>query len=140
MERWLIHQSYAFKYAKSDEDAFKVLIRHVGSFGNRMEIFEPKDQPNVLVLGSKCPLKNNQNARYLGLAEGEKANFEKKTAEYCQSIQAVCRFSDEDGKKIVGVYAVLDKKEQLNQDDFSDAIQRVADMSDKMALYLMKTF
>ncbi len=140
VERWLVHENYSFKNAKTDEDSFRVLIRHIGSFGNRLEIFEPKTQPGVLVLGAKCPLKNNQNARYLKLTDSEKENFEEKVADYCQSIQAICKFSDEDGKKLVGVYAVLDKKEQLNQGDFGDAIKRVAEMSDKTAHYLMKTF
>ena len=140
VERWLIHENYKFKDAKTDEDAFRVSIKHVGSFGNILEIFEPKNQPNVLVLGAKCPLKNNQNARYLKLTNEEKENFEKKVGEYCYSIQAIHKFLDENGKKIVGVYAVLDKEEQLNQGDFAETIQKVIEMSDKTTQYLMKTF
>ena len=35
--------------------------------------------------------------------------------DFCYSIQAISKFFDEDGMKKVGVYIVLDKKEQLNQ-------------------------
>ena len=140
VERWLTHENYSFKDTKTDEDIFRVSIKHVGSFGNNLEIFEPKNQPNILVLGAKCPLKNNQNARYLRLTDAERENFEKKVADYCYSIQAIHRFLDENGKKIVGVYAVLDKEEQLNQVDFGETMQKVIDMSDKTTQYLMKTF
>lgn len=140
VERWLTHENYKFKDIMTDEDSFRILIKHIGSFGNNLEIFEPKNQANVLVLGSKCPLKNNQNARYLKLTNYEKEKFENKVADYCQSIHAIHRFMDENGKKMVGVFAVLDKEEQLNQVDFTEAIQKVAEMSDKMTQYLMKTF
>ncbi|MDX1533702.1 MAG: DUF2299 family protein, partial [Nitrosopumilaceae archaeon] len=89
VERWLTHENYKFKDVTTDEDSFRVLIKHTGSFGNNLEIFEPKNQPNVLVLGAKCPLKNNQNARYLRLSEAEQERFEKKVADYCYSIQAI---------------------------------------------------
>ena len=140
VERWLTHENYKFKDVTTDEDSFRVLIKHTGSFGNNLEIFEPKNQPNVLVLGAKCPLKNNQNARYLRLSEAEQERFEKKVADYCYSIQAIHRFLDENGKKIVGVYAVLDKEEQLNQVDFTETIQKVVEMSDKTTQFLTKTF
>lgn len=140
VERWLTHENYSFKDTKTDEDSFRISIKHVGSFGNNLEIFEPKNQPNILVLGAKCPLKNNQNARYLRLTDSERENFEKKVADYCYSIQAIHRFLDENGKKIVGVYAVLDKEEQLNQVDFGETMQKVIEMSDKTTQYLMKTF
>ena len=140
VERWLTHENYKFKDVTTDEDSFRVLIKHAGSFGNNLEIFEPKNQPNVLVLGAKCPLKNNQNARYLKLTESEQERFEKKVADYCYSIQAIHRFLDENGKKIVGVYAVLDKEEHLNQVDFTQTIQKVVEMSDKTTQYLTKTF
>ena len=38
--------------------------------------------------------------------------------DFCYSIQAINKFFDEDGMKKVGVYIVLDKKEQLNQPNF----------------------
>ena len=140
VERWLTHENYSFKDVKTGEDSFRVSIKHVGSFGNSIEIFEPKNQPNVLVVGAKCPLKNNQNARYLKLTNEEKKNFETKIGDYCYSIQAIHRFLDENGKKIVGVYAVLDKEEKLNQVDFGETLQKVIEMSDKTTQYLMKTF
>jgi len=140
VERWLTHENYKFKTSTTDEDSFRVAVKHIGSFGNTLEIFEPKNQPNVLVIGAKCPLKNNQNARYLKLTESERENFERKVGDYCYSIKAISRFMEEDGKKIVGVFAVLDKEEQLNQVDFTEIIQKVAEMSDKTTQYLMKTF
>ena len=140
VERWLTHENYKFKTATTDEDSFRVAVKHIGSFGNTLEIFEPKNQPNVLVIGAKCPLKNNQNARYLKLTESERENFERKVGDYCYSIKAISRFMEEDGKKIVGVFAVLDKEEQLNQVDFTEIIQKGAEMSDKTTQYLMKTF
>ena len=140
VERWLIHESYSFNETKSDDDIFKMTIKHVGGFGNPVEIFEPKSQPNVLVIGSKVALKNNQNARFLKLNDDEKKNFEKKVEDYCYSLQAVHRFIDEDGKKKIGVYIVLDKEEQLNQNSFFEAMQRVVEMSEKMTKFLMKTF
>ncbi|KAF6241982.1 hypothetical protein C6988_10655, partial [Nitrosopumilus sp. b1] len=55
VERWLTHENYKFKNATTDEDSFRVSVKHIGSFGNTLEIFEPKNQPNVLVIGAKCP-------------------------------------------------------------------------------------
>ena len=52
VERWLIHENYSFKEEKSDESIFKMSIKHVGTFGNNLEIFQPKNQANVMVLGS----------------------------------------------------------------------------------------
>ncbi len=140
VERWLTHESYKFKNTTAEGDSFRITVSHVNSFGNAVEIFEPKSQPDVLVLGAKCPLKNNQNARLLKFSDQQKASFEGRVAEYCKAIGAVHRFSDENGKKTVGVYAVLDKKEQLNQGDFAQTIQKVSEMSEKMIRYLMKTF
>jgi hypothetical protein len=140
VERWLIHENYSFKETPSKEDNFKMSIKHVGSFGNMLEIFEPKKQPNVIVIGAKSPLKNNQNARYLKLNKEEQKRFEKKVADFCYSIQAIHKFVNEDGKRMVGVYAVLDKEEQLTQGFFLETLQKVIEMSDKTTQYLMKTF
>ena len=140
VERWLTHENYKFKSTTTREDSFRITVSHVGSFGDAMEIFEPKSQPDVLVLGAKCSLRNSQNARFLKFSDQQKTGFEGRVAEYCKTIGAVHRFSDENGKKTVGVYAVLDRKEHLNQGDFVQTIQKVSEMSEKMARYLMKTF
>lgn len=140
VERWLIQDNYSFKEIVSQDENFIMHIKHVGSFANSMEIFEPKKQQNVLVIGVQVTLKNNQNARYLKLNDEQKINFEKKVAEFSNSIQAIHKFSYVDGKKKIGIYAVLDKEEQLNQPYFQQTIQKVADMSDKMNHFLMKTF
>ncbi len=140
VERWLTHESYKFKNTTAEDDSFRITVSHVGSFGNAIEIFEPKSQPDVLVLGAKCPLKNSQNARFLKFSDQQKAGFEGRVTEYCKVIGAVHRFSEENGKKTVGIYAVLDKKEQLNHGNFAQTIQKVSEMSEKMTRYLMKTF
>lgn len=138
VERWLVHEGLSFKDAKTDDDIFRIEIKHVGSFGNSVEIFEPSGQPGVLVLGSTCPLKNNQNARYLKLTEKERKIFMERIAEYCQSIRAVHRLLDDDGKKAIGVYIVLDKKEQINHEGFSSAVRDVTDMGDSMSRHMTR--
>ena len=140
VERWLIHENYSFKDVQSEDDSFKVAIKHVGSFGNSVEIFQQKNQPSVMVIGSKIPLKNNQNARYLKLNEVERTKFEKKVAHFCYSIKAIHKMSEENGKKVVGVFVVLDKEEQFNQQTFHEVIQNVTEMSDKTAQFLIKAF
>ncbi len=140
VERWLVHENYSFNEVKSADNSFKVAIKHVGSFGNTVEIFQPKNQPNVMIVGSKIPLKNNQNAKYLKLNESERTKFEKKVADFCYSIKAVHRMSEEYGKKIVGVFVVLDKEEQFNQQTFHKGIQNVIEMSDKTSQFLIKAF
>jgi len=140
VERWLVHENYSFNEVKSADNSFKVAIKHVGSFGNTIEIFQPKNQPTVIIVGSKIPLKNNQNAKYLKLNETERTKFEKKVENFCYSIKAVHRLSEEYGKKVVGVFVVLDKEEQFNQQTFHEVIQNVTEMSDKTAQFLIKAF
>ena len=140
VERWLIQDNNSFKQVDSPENNFKMIIKHAGSFALPLEIFEPKKQKNVLVLGIKVPLKNNQNARFLQLNEEEKIKFEKKVEVYCNSIQVISRFSDENGVKNVGVYVVLDKEEQINQPYFLETLRHVEEKSEKIAQYLLKTF
>lgn len=140
VERWLIQDDYSFKEVDSKENKFKMTIKHAGSFALPLEIFEPINQKNILVLGIKVPLKNNQNARYLQLNDEEKTKFEKKVEDYCYSIQVVQRFFEEDGVKKVGVFIILDKEDQLNQPYFLETLRQVAEKSDKIAQYLMKTF
>jgi len=140
VERWLIHENYKFSDIKNEENNFQIVIKHTGSFGTPIEIFQPKNQPNVLVVGGKIPLKNKQNARYLNLNKIEKEYFEKKVGDFCNSIQAIHKFLDEDGKKIISVYGVLDDEKKFNQQDFTNVIQQVIEMSEKTNQFLMKTF
>jgi len=74
------------------------------------------------------------------LSEKEKENFEKKITDFCYSIRAISKFFDEDGKKKVGVYIVLDKKEQLNQPIFTKTLADIIEMSDKTGQFLHKVF
>lgn len=140
VERWLIHESHSFELIKNPENSFQILIKHAGPYGIPVEIFEPKSQPGVIVIGAKVIMKNNQIARYLGFNDEEKAKFERKVAEFCNSIQAINRMITEDGKKKVGVFAVLDGKEPITQQTVFDAINRVSEMHEKTARFLMKTF
>ena len=140
VERWLVQENYSFNEAKTEEDNFKIIIKNVDTFGNNLEIFEPKQQTNILVIGIKVPLKNNQMVRFLKLNENEKENFEKKITDFCYSIKAINKFFDEDGKKKVGVYIVLDKKEQLNQPSFTKTLTQIMEISDKTSQFLYKAF
>lgn len=140
VERWLVHQGLSFKEVKNDENLFQVLIKNAGQYGIPVEIFEPGSQPGVLVIGAKVMLKNNQTARYLAFGEDEKKRFEKRVEEFCRSIHAVNRNIAEDGKQKIGVYVVLDDESSIHQQTVLDAIDTVADMHEKTARFLMKTF
>ncbi len=140
IERWLIHESLSFEEIKSGENSFHVLVKHAGEFGIPVEIFEPKAQPGVIVIGAKVIMKNNQIARYLGFNDDEKARFEKKVGDFCYSIQAINKMIVEDGKQKVGVFVVLDDKTNINQQTVFDAIDRVSEMHEKTSRFLMKTF
>jgi hypothetical protein len=140
IERWLIHENYTFEELKSNQDKFKFVIKNADAFGNNLEIFEPKQQLNILVVGIKIPLKNNQMVRFLKLNQVEKENFEQKITDFCYSIKAVNKFFDEDGKKKVGVYVVLDQKEQLVQSFFMETLLKIVEMSDKTSQFLHKSF
>ena len=140
VQRWLIQENYSFDEAETEEDNFKIIIKNVDTFGNNLEIFEPKQQANILVIGIKVPLKNNQMMRFLKLNKKEKENFEKKITDFCYSIKAINKFFDEDGKKKVGVYIVLDKKEQLNQPSFTKTLTQIMEISDKTSQFLYKAF
>ena len=139
IERWLLQENYTFNETKTDEN-FKIIIKNADPFNNNLEIFEPKQQANILVIGVKIPLKTNQMIRFLKLNQKEKENFEKKITDFCYSIKAINKFFDEDGVKKVGVYIVLDKKEQLNQPNFMKTMNKILEMSDKTAQFLYKTF
>ena len=140
VQRWLIQENYSFNEAKTEEDNFKIIIKNADAFSNDLEIFEPKQQANILVIGIKVPLKNNQMVRFLKFTGNEKENFEKKITDFCYSIKAINKFFDEDGKKKVGVYIVLDKKEQLNQPSFTKTLTQIMEISDKTSQFLYKAF
>ena len=139
VERWLVQENYSFNEIKT-EDNFKIIIKNADAFNNNLEIFEPKQQSNVLVIGVKIPLKSKQMIIYLKLNQKEKENFEKKITDFCYSIKAINKFFDEDGMKKVGVYIVLDKKEQLNQPNFMVTLTKIIEVSEKTAQFLYKTF
>ncbi|WP_371504905.1 DUF2299 family protein [Nitrosopumilus adriaticus] len=140
VERWLIHEGLSFEEVKNPENTFQILVKHAGQTGIPIEIFEPKGQPGILVIGAKVIMKNNQIVRYLGFNEQEKENFEKKVADYCYSIQAINKIITEDGKQKIGVYVVLDDKENINQQTVFDAIESVSEKHEKTSRFLLKTF
>ena len=102
------------------------------------EVFEPKGQENILVIGIKIALKTKQQIRFRELTDTEQENYKKKIDDFCYSIKAVHKFLDEDGKKMVGVYIVLDKQEQLNQPFFFKTLQDITEMSEKTNRFLIK--
>ena len=140
VERWLIHNSLSFEEIKNPENNFQILVKHGGQYGIPIDIFEPKSQPGVLVVGAKASMKNNQIARYLEFNEEEKQRFEKKVGDFCYSIQAIHKMIEEDGKQKVGIFVVLDDKANVNQQTVFDAIDRVSEMHEKTSRFLMKTF
>ncbi len=140
VERWIIHEGLSFEEVKNPENNFQILIKHAGQYGIPVEVFEPKGQPGILVIGAKVEMKNNQIARYLGFNPEEKEKFEKKVSDFCYSIQAINKIITEDGKQKVGVYVVLDDKENINQQTMLEAVDSVSEKYDKTARFLLKTF
>ena len=140
VERWLIHDSHSFEFVKNPENSFHFSVKHAGEAGVPVEIFEPKKQPGILVIGSKVVMKNNQISRFLGFNSEEKEKFEKKVGDYCYSLQAIHKMIEEDGKQKIGVYLVLDDKVDINQQTLFEAVDRVAEMHEKTARFLLKTF
>ena len=140
VERWLIHEGLSFEEIKNPENTFQIRVKHAGQYGIPAEIFEPKAQQGILVIGAKVVMKNNQISRYLGFTEEEKKRFEQKVSDFCNSIQAISKVITEDGKQKVGVYVVLDDKENINQQTVFDAMDRVSEMHEKTSRFLLKTF
>ena len=140
VERWLIHENYSFKKTESNDSSFKFLINNGDGLGNNIEIFEPSKQENVLVVGVKVEFKTKLIRRFLELNENEQEKIKSKIADFCYSIKAVNKFLDEDGKKKVGVYIILDKQEQLNQPFFMETLQNLTEMSEKTNRFLIKAF
>jgi hypothetical protein len=140
VERWLIHEGLSFEAIKNPENSFQILVKHAGQYGIPAEIFEPKSQSGILVIGAKVIMKNNQIARYLGFSNEEKERFKERVTDYCNSIHAISKIITEDGKQKIGVFVVLDDKENINQQTVFDAMDRVSEMHEKTARFLMKTF
>ena len=140
VERWLIHENYSFKKIESDDSNFKFLINNGDGLGNNIEIFEPIRQEDVAVVGVKVEFKTKLIRRFLELNENEQEKIKSKIADFCYSIKAVNKFLDEDGKKKVGVYIILDKQEQLNQPFFMETLQNLTEMSEKTNRFLIKAF
>ena len=140
VERWLIHENYSFKQSNSDDTSFKILIKNGDGLGNNIEVFEPKDQENILVIGVKVSFHHKLIRRFLELNEAEQEKIKTKIADFCYSIKAVHKFLDENGKKMVGIYIVLDKSEQLNQPFFNKTLEEITEMSEKTNRFLIKAF
>ena len=140
VERWLVHENYRFNIVNNEENNFCFVIKDSGAYKNPIEIFEPKKQLGVLVLGGKIFMKNNQTARYLKLNDSEREKFQKSLKEYCDSIRAIHKIFQEDGKVVVGIYVVLDKVEKFTQEIVLNAIEQVNEMSEKTLRFIMKTF
>ena len=138
VERWLVHENYEFQQVKSDDTSFKILIKNSDGLGNDTEVFEPEGQDNILVVGLKLALKTKQQIRFRELNEIEQENYKKKIDDFCYSIKAVHKFLDEDGKKMVGIFIVLDKQEQLNQPSFFKTLEEITEMSEKTTRFLIK--
>ncbi len=140
VERWIIHEGLAYEERKTIENIFLIHLKHAGPYGIPMDVFEPKGQPGILVIGAKVIMRNKQIARYLGFNSDEKERFKKKMDDFCYSIQTVSKTITEDGKQKIGVYVVLDDKENINQQTVFDAIDSVSEKYDKTSRFLMKTF
>ena len=140
VERWLIHEELSFEEIKGTAETFQIRIKHAGPYGIPTEVFEPKGQPGVLVIGAKAVMKNNQIVRYRGFNVAEKKRFEEKVADFCNSIRVVHKIIAEDGKQKIGVYVVLDDTENINQQTLLEAIDNVSEKYEKTTRFLMKTF
>ena len=140
VERWLIHEALSFNSVKSEENSFQILVKHAGQYGISVDIFEPKSQLGILVVGAKVEMKNNQIIRYRGFTDEEKTKFNDKLSDFCNSIQVISKIISEDGKQKVAVYVVLDDKENINQQTMLDAIESLSEKHQRTSRFLLKTF
>ena len=140
VERWLIHESLSFNSVKSEENSFQILVKHAGQYGIPVDIFEPKSQLGILVVGAKVEMKNNQIIRYRGFTDEEKSKFGDKLSDFCNSIEAISKIITEDGKQKIAVYVVLDDKENINQQTMLDAIDSLSEKHERTSRFLLKTF
>jgi len=67
MERWIIHEGLSSEEVKNPENTFQITVKHATQYDISADIFEPKAQPGILVIGAKVVMKNNQISRYLGI-------------------------------------------------------------------------
>ena len=139
VERWLIHENYSYIESKSD-DIFKIIIKNGDGLGNNIEVFEPNGQENILVIGVRLSFHHKLIRRFLELNESEQEKIKNKMADFCYSIKAVHKFLDENGKKMLGIYIVLDKPEHHNQPFFIKTLQKIVEMSEKTNRFLIKAF
>jgi hypothetical protein len=140
VERWLIHESLSFNSVKNEENSFQILVKHAGQYGIPVDIFEPKSQLGILVVGAKVEMKNNQIIRYRGFTDEEKSKFGDKLVDFCNSIEAISKIITEDGKQKIAVYVVLDDKENINQQTMLDAIDSLSEKHERTSRFLLKTF
>ena len=140
VERWLIHENYKFANKKNEDATFCIVVKNVGAFGTPVEIFEPKKQLGILVIGGKTFFKNNQTLRYNKLTESEHEKFHSSVKDYCDSIYAINKIFKEDGKVAIEVFVVLDKVGQFTQELIIGTISKVIDMSEKVNRFVLKTF
>jgi len=140
VERWLIHEGLSFNSVKSEENSFQILVKHAGQYGIPVDIFEPKSQLGILVVGAKVEMKNNQIIRYRGFTDEEKSKFSDKLSDFCNSIEAISKIITEDGKQKIAVYVVLDDKENINQQAMLDAIDSLSEKHERTSRFLLKTF
>jgi hypothetical protein len=140
VERWLIHESLSFNSVKSEENSFQILVKHAGQYGIPVDIFEPKSQLGILVVGAKVEMKNNQIIRYRGFTDEEKSKFSDKLSDFFNSIEAISKIIPEDGQQKIAVYVVLDDKENINQQAMLDAIDSLSEKHERTARFLLKTF
>ncbi len=140
VERWLIHEGLSFNPVKSEENSFQILVKHAGQYGITVDIFEPKSQLGILVVGAKVEMKNNQIIRYRGFTDEEKSKFSDKLSDFCNSIEAISKIITEDGKQKIAVYVVLDDKENINQQTMLDAIDSLSEKHERTSRFLLKTF
>ena len=140
VERWLIHEDLSFNPVKNEENSFQILVKHAGQYGIPVDIFEPKAQLGILVIGAKVEMKNKQIVRYRGFNDEEKSKFANKILDFCNSIEVISKIITEDGKQKVVVYVVLDDKENINQQTMLDAMDTVTEKHEKTSRFLLKTF
>ena len=140
VERWLIHESLSFNSVKSEENSFQILVKHAGQYGISVDIFEPKAQLGILVVGAKVEMKKNQIIRDRGFTDEEKSKFGDKLSDFCNSIEAISKIITEDGKQKIAVYVVLDDKENINQQTMLDAIDSLSEKHERTSRFLLKTF